>query len=193
MSGTNAGFINIATKEGSNKYRGEAFYIGRPSAFTSPDAFGHSLDNTQNEFGGSIGGPIKKNCAFFYLGMEQDYLGIPFWTQFEPQAPGVTTPPALAALQQQVVGKSDSTAVFARTDILLNQNNTLNLQFDYRQRSAVSVHRKIHGVLNDPLATELGCPQLPKDLANHPQEHLSISGIESHPVNHPSGFIFGCG
>jgi len=64
VGGTNAGFINIATKEGSNKYRGEAFYIGRPSAFTSPDTFGHSLSNAQNEFGGSIGGPIRKNRAF---------------------------------------------------------------------------------------------------------------------------------
>ena len=139
VSGTNAGFINIATKEGSNKYRGEAFYVGRPSAFTSPDTFGHSLDNTQNEFGGSIGGPIKKNRAFFYLGMEQDFLNIPYWTQFEPQAPGVTVPPPLAALQQQVVGNSDPTAVFARTDILLNKNNTLNLQFDYNRLRATNV------------------------------------------------------
>ena len=53
VGGTNAGFVNIATKEGSNKYRGEAFYIGRPSALTSSDTFGHSLDNAQNEFGGS--------------------------------------------------------------------------------------------------------------------------------------------
>ena len=74
VGGTNAGFVNIATKEGSNKYRGEAFYIGRPSAFTSSDTFGHSLDNAQNEFGGSIGGPIKRNRSFFYVGMEQDYL-----------------------------------------------------------------------------------------------------------------------
>ena len=83
VGGTNAGFVNIATKEGSNKYRGEAFYIGRPSAFTSSDTFGHSLDNTQNEFGGSIGGPIRKNHSFFYVGIEQDYLNIPYWTQFE--------------------------------------------------------------------------------------------------------------
>ena len=53
---TNAGFINVVTKEGSNKLHGEAFYIGRPSPLSSADTFGHSLDNAQNEFGGSIGG-----------------------------------------------------------------------------------------------------------------------------------------
>ena len=139
VGATNAGFINIATKEGSNKYHGEAFYIGRPSAFTSNDAFGHSLDNTQNEFGGSIGGPIKRNRSFFYIGAEQDYLDIPYWTQFQPQAPGVAVPPSLAILQQQVVGKSDPTAVFARADFLLNPANTLNLEFNFNRVHAINV------------------------------------------------------
>ena len=139
VGATNAGFINIATKEGSNKYHGEAFYIGRPSAFTSNDAFGHSLDNTQNEFGGSIGGPVKRNRSFFYIGAEQDYLDIPYWTQFQPQAPGVAVPPALTILQQQVVGKSDPTAVFARADFLLNPANTFNLEFNFNRVHATNV------------------------------------------------------
>jgi len=58
VGGTNAGFVNVVTKSGSNKFHGEGFYIGRPSWLTSEDAFGHSLDNVQNEFGGSFGGPI---------------------------------------------------------------------------------------------------------------------------------------
>ncbi len=139
VGGTNAGFVNIATKEGSNKYHGEAFYIGRPSALTSSDTFGHSLDNTQNEFGGSLGGPIKKNRAFFYVGAEQDYLDVPYWTQFEAQPPEVLIPPSLAALQQQIVGKSDPTSVFARADVLLNTANTLNLQFDFNHVHATNM------------------------------------------------------
>ena len=109
---TNAGFVNVITKEGSNKYHGEAFYIGRP-AWTADDAFGHSLDNAQNEFGGSLGGPIKKNRAFFYVGAEQDYVNIPYWTEFEPQAPGTVVPSYLSSLQRQIVGNSDPTSVFA--------------------------------------------------------------------------------
>ena len=97
VGGTNAGFVNVVTKEGSNKYHGEAFYIGRP-AWTADDAFGHSLNNAQNEFGGSIGGPIKKNRAFFYVGAEQDYVNIPYWTEFEPQSPGTVIPSYLSGL-----------------------------------------------------------------------------------------------
>ncbi len=139
VGGTNAGFVNIATKAGSSKNRGEAFYIGRPSPLTSADTFGHSLDNTQNEFGGSIGGPIKRDRSFFYVGMEQDYLDIPYWTQFEAQATGVIVPPSLLALQQQTVGRSDPTAAFARTDFLLNSANTLNLQFDFNRVNATNL------------------------------------------------------
>jgi len=134
VGGTNAGFVNIVTKEGSNRYHGEAFYIGRPS-WTADDAFGHSLDNAQNELGGSIGGPIKKNKAFFYVGAEQDYLNIPYFTQFAPQPPGTIVPPALARMQGQVVGTSNPTSVFARTDFLLNQTNTLNLEFNFNRAS----------------------------------------------------------
>ena len=65
--------------------------------------------------------------------MEQDYLDIPYWTEFEPQAPGIVIPTSLAALQKQTVGKSDPTTVFARTDFLLNQNNTLNLEFNFNR------------------------------------------------------------
>ena len=136
---TNAGFINIVTKEGSNKLRGEAFYIGRPSPLSSADTFGHSLDNAQNEFGGSIGGPIKKNKIFYYLGAEQDYLNIPYWTEFAPQGPGTAVPPSLAPLQKQVVGHSDPTAVFARTDFTLDKNNNLNVQFNYNRLNATGL------------------------------------------------------
>jgi hypothetical protein len=135
---TNAGFVNVVTKEGSNKYHGEAFYIGRP-AWTAGDAFGHSLDNAQNEFGGSLGGPIKKNRAFFYVGAEQDYVNIPYWTEFEPQAPGTLIPSYLSSLQRQIVGNSDPTSVFARADFLLNQANTLNLQFNFNRVNASNV------------------------------------------------------
>jgi hypothetical protein len=133
---TNAGFINIVTKEGSNKLRGEGFYIGRPPVLSSADTFGHSVNNAQNEFGGSIGGPIKKDKSFFYAGVEQDYLNIPYWTQYAPQPPGTIIPVPLFALQQQVIGKSDPTAVFGRADFLLNRNNTLNLQFNYNRLNA---------------------------------------------------------
>jgi hypothetical protein len=128
VGGTNAGLNNVVTKEGSNKLHGEAFYTGRPSLFTSSDAFGHSLDSWQNVFGGSLGGPIRRDRLFFYTGIEQDFLNAPYYAQFEPQAPGVVVPIAIAAQQGQIAEVNTPTAGFGRIDALLNGSNTLNLQ-----------------------------------------------------------------
>lgn len=130
---SNAGFVNVATKEGSNKLHGEAFYIGRPSVLSSRDAFGHSLDNRQNEFGGSLGGPIKKDHAFFYVGVEQDFLHVPYWTLFQPQAQGIVVPLSLSALERQTVERTDPTAIFGRTDLVLGPRNTLSFEINFNR------------------------------------------------------------
>ena len=56
---TNGGLINVATISGANRGRGDAFYTGRPSAFTSADAFGHSLDAWLNAFGIAESVPLR--------------------------------------------------------------------------------------------------------------------------------------
>jgi hypothetical protein len=159
VGGTNAGFVNIATKEGANKPRFEAFYIGRPAAFTSHDAFGRELDNVQNEFGGSVGGPIRKNQAFFFVGFEQDFLRIPAWTQFAAQAPGTAVPAALTALEHENVEHSSPTALFLRGDWLLPKQNTLTLQGNFN---------RIHAdTLMDPSTRTLSAPEQPRDESGH--------------------------
>jgi hypothetical protein len=125
VGGTNAGLINVATKEGSNKLHGEAFYTVRPAWATSADAFGHTLDNRQNTFGISLGGPVLRDRVFYYAGIEQDLLQVPYFVQFEPQ--GVLIPPALAGMQGQVPQKSSPTAAFVRGDATLSHSNTLNV------------------------------------------------------------------
>ncbi len=136
---TNAGFINVVTKEGTGKYHGEAFYTGRPSIFTSADAFGNSLDNVQNAFGGSVGGPIHGTPAFFYTGIEQDFLHAPYWSQFAAQAPGIAVPISLTSLQNQIVEKNSPTAFFGRIDEVVNPTNTFNFQLALNRVSSSDV------------------------------------------------------
>ena len=53
---TNAGFVNVVTKSGSNSYRGDLFYSNRNEKFTSDDAFGNpSKNNSQHQTGGALG------------------------------------------------------------------------------------------------------------------------------------------
>ena len=73
------GQVSVITKSGSNNFRGSAFEYLRNDKFDSRNYFDalRNADGTissagpksslkQNQFGGSIGGPILKNRAFFF-------------------------------------------------------------------------------------------------------------------------------
>lgn len=127
---TNAGFVNAVTKSGTNEIRGEAFYFNRNDKLTSPDAFGNDGNNQQNQFGGSVGGPIIKNRAFFFFGIEKNLLKIPFFVDFVAPT-GVTLPTSLTSLEGEVVSTNDPLSLFGRVDFNINQNNTVNFQYTH--------------------------------------------------------------
>jgi hypothetical protein len=131
IANTSAGLINIATKEGSAKYRGEQFYTIRPATLSSADAFGHTLDNFQSVYGGSFGGPVRKHGSFFYLGFEQDFLHLPTYFAYAPQAPSVTSllPPFNGPGPSEIDEHDTPIAVSARYDQVLTPHNLLNLEF----------------------------------------------------------------
>jgi len=128
---TNAGFVNVVTKSGTNSFHGEGFYFNRNRKLTSPDAFGNKLDNKQNQFGGSVGGPIKQDRAFFFFGIEQNFLRIPFLVRFLPPPSGIAVPSNLKALEGEQATSNNPTALFGRVDVSLTKRNSLNLQYTY--------------------------------------------------------------
>lgn len=81
--GRNSGaIVNIVTKSGTNAFHGDGFEFFRNSALDARNFF-----NTRplpqnpfhnNQFGGSIGGPIVKNKTFFFLSYEgqREYGGL---------------------------------------------------------------------------------------------------------------------
>jgi carboxypeptidase family protein len=133
---TNAGFVNAVTKSGTNDWHGEGFYMNRNSSLTSPDAFGNPAVNMQHQFGGAVGGPLKKDRTFFFVSAEQNFLNLPFVVQFQPQPVGVTLPAGLAALQGEKEGTNNVTSAFARFDHSLTSKHMLNLDFLYANLDA---------------------------------------------------------
>jgi len=72
--------VNAVTKSGTNQFHGTLFEFFRNSALDARNFFdaGDVPAFKRNQFGGSIGGPIKKNKTFFfgsYEGLRQD-LGV---------------------------------------------------------------------------------------------------------------------
>jgi len=73
--GGSGAVINAVTKSGTNAFHGSAFDFIRNSAVDDRNYFAASSSPPayrRNQFGGSLGGPIKKDKAFFFV----DYEGI---------------------------------------------------------------------------------------------------------------------
>jgi hypothetical protein len=64
--------INLVTKSGTNDFHGVLYEFVRNDIFDSTPVFQTSLpEYRRNQFGGSFGGPIKKNKLFFFVNYEE--------------------------------------------------------------------------------------------------------------------------
>ena len=125
---TGAGFVNVVTKSGTNQTHGDGFLSLRNKSLTSKDAFDRKLNNRQEQFGGSVGGALRENRAFYFAAAEQNVLRIPFVVKFQPQAAGVVVPADVAAQEGEQHGSNNPTALFGRVDLVLSPVHTLNIQ-----------------------------------------------------------------
>jgi hypothetical protein len=65
------GVVNIVTKAGTNQFHGDGFEFLRNGAVDARNFFASSTDTLKrNQFGGTIGGPIKKDKLFFFGGYQ---------------------------------------------------------------------------------------------------------------------------
>jgi Carboxypeptidase regulatory-like domain len=68
---TAGGVVNVITKSGTNDFRGTVFHFQRLEGLTGDLSDGSQLtDFHREQFGGTFGGPIKPNQAFFFGAFE---------------------------------------------------------------------------------------------------------------------------
>jgi hypothetical protein len=69
---TAGGVVNVITKSGTNSFHGSLFHFQRLEALAADTSDGKPLkDFHREQFGGTIGGPIKKDRIFFFGAFEQ--------------------------------------------------------------------------------------------------------------------------
>jgi hypothetical protein len=69
---TAGGVVNVVTKSGTNEFHGSLFHFQRLEALTANTSDGKPLtDFHREQFGGNVGGPLKKDKAFFFVAYEQ--------------------------------------------------------------------------------------------------------------------------
>jgi hypothetical protein len=98
--------VNYVTKSGTNAFHGDLYEIWNGSLFNAQDYFLHANDtsgeiakkprSTVNEFGVSVGGPIRRNKLFFFGHYEGIRIALPLVSQITLPTP---------AYQQYVLGQ----------------------------------------------------------------------------------------
>jgi hypothetical protein len=125
---TTSGAINVTTRSGTNTLHGEAFAFFRDSALAAalPAPPGFKEPFQRSQYGGRLGGPIKRNKLFYFLDGERTLQHL--------QAPVL-----VAAPFQQFSGSFRApyreTNVLAKADYQLAQSSHLFYRFGYFQNS----------------------------------------------------------
>src|SRR5579885_1740403 len=166
--------INVVTKSGTNDFHGNLFEYFRDESLNANDPitkaneFRRGLPNKRppfriNQFGGSVGGPIRKNKAFFFFTYDGQRSNIP-----QPlDVPNLSTAPAAAQsillpkLNTYQTGR-DQNVFLGKTDISLNSKNQLSLRYN---------HQGFNGVNNENNGTLSA------------EEHSGDSRVKSDPLS----------
>jgi Carboxypeptidase regulatory-like domain len=140
------GFVNIITKSGTNEFHGSAHYFGKYDALSAD--FSHSFpggattgftpDFAQHQFGATLGGPLARDKAFFFLAYDQqeynetkqtDRLGAidPALIAFTDTAFGG----ALRGDFGPISRTNDANAFLAKLDFRLTQQHHGSLKYNY--------------------------------------------------------------
>ncbi len=82
---TTSSVLTAVTKSGSNSINGTGFYLFRDESLDKPDFFTHVAEPLKYyQSGGSVGGPIKTDRAFFFGAVERQFdsrtgFRVSFW------------------------------------------------------------------------------------------------------------------
>jgi hypothetical protein len=75
FGGASGGVVNIISKSGGNSFHGSAFGLFRDDTFDARNHFDYNPEGkspfNRQQYGGSIGGPIKSDKTFFFASVER--------------------------------------------------------------------------------------------------------------------------
>ena len=117
---SSGGLVNVVTKAGTNRPSGSAFYVNRHDELAARNAFGQRTAPTQHQWGGSFGGPVKRDQSFFFVAYEQQDVSAPRAVLFDALnsfAPTAATREAFdhyKSLEEAFTTTNDAVALLGR-------------------------------------------------------------------------------
>jgi hypothetical protein len=140
---SSGGFINVVTKSGTNEFSGAAFLFFRNQKLSSqnPDAVDAGLpveDFRNYQFGGNVGGPIKKDRAFFFVAYERNDGKSEKPNFIDPRLVNIFRTRFNSEEQGVIERTNIADVLLAKVDVQLNRNNLLTLRHNYSRAEQVN-------------------------------------------------------
>ncbi len=127
------GRIEVFTRPGTDKFRGQAFFQYGDSVFNSRNPFGGGVKPpyNQRELGGNLSGPVSKKSSFFVDLERRDVQEVSIIN-------AVTLDTSLnpTTFANSIVTPSVRTSISPRFDYALSKNNTLVARYNWYNTSA---------------------------------------------------------
>ncbi|MDQ3749730.1 MAG: TonB-dependent receptor [Acidobacteriota bacterium] len=140
---SSGGFINVVTKSGTNEFTGAAFIFYRNQKLSSqnPDAVAANLpteDFRNYQFGANVGGPIKKDRAFFFVAYERNDGLSNKPNQIDPRLANIFATRFNSVEQGTIERTNIADVLLGKVDFQVNQNNLLTVRHNYSRASQVN-------------------------------------------------------
>ena len=140
---SSGGFINAVTKSGTNQFSGAAFVFFRNQSLASqnPDAVDAGLpteDFRNYQFGGNIGGPIKKDKAFFFLAYERNDGLSTTPNDIDPRLVSIFRTRFNSEEEGLIDRTNIADVLLGKVDFQINKNNLLTVRHNYSRAEQVN-------------------------------------------------------
>ena len=171
---TTSGVVNVSTKSGSNELHGDAFFQIRHPRLGMKDPFGAKVLEDLRQFGGSAGGALKRDTAFWFLAVERQSSMSPRYVEFPlldgaDRSRGPEAFDYFQSLEEPFEATNDAIALTPRMDYQFSDGSQFMVRYNYSY--AVGVN-----------AISIGDPKHPRTtqaLSNNGTEEGSVHFLTS--------------
>jgi hypothetical protein len=135
------GMVNAITKSGTNNTNGSLFYVNRNKDWAEKNAFGQTAAPTQQQFGGSVGGPISTDRMFYFAAAElqrfENTRNVVFnLTGITRDATNAEAYDFFRDNEEPFDATNDAEALLGRVDYNLSTGNRVSIRYSYSNNRA---------------------------------------------------------
>ena len=172
-----SGFVNVVTKSGTNTPGGSAHFFFKHDNLSTKNSAGEKFPFDQEQFGATLGGPLKKDRLFYFLAYDEQQFDQT--KQLDPNRIEPRVVDFFAAFGSpdengSIARTNDARVLLGKIDSQLSQKNLLSVRYNYTWseqqngtfdvdswgRSANAVERDFSNAVSGSLATTLSSTML---------------------------------